>query len=49
METKFWIGTPLGRYGTDKDIKGVALFLAAPASDFVTGEVIVVDGGALTY
>ena len=42
-------GTPLGRYGTDKDIKGVALFLAAPASDFVTGEVIVVDGGALTY
>lgn len=42
-------GTPLGRYGTDKDIKGVALFLAAPASDFVTGETIVVDGGAITW
>ncbi|MDF2858596.1 MAG: short-chain dehydrogenase/reductase family protein [Neobacillus sp.] len=39
-------GTPLRKYGSDSDIKGVALFLAAPASDFVTGDILVVDGGA---
>lgn len=38
-------GTPLRKFGSDHDLKGVALFLAAPASDFVTGDVIVVDGG----
>jgi NAD(P)-dependent dehydrogenase (short-subunit alcohol dehydrogenase family) len=39
-------GTPLRKYGSDSDLKGVALFLAAPASDFVTGDILVVDGGA---
>ncbi|MCM3726926.1 SDR family oxidoreductase [Neobacillus cucumis] len=39
-------GTPLRKFGSDTDIKGVALFLASPASDFVTGDVLVVDGGA---
>lgn len=38
-------GTPLGKFGTENDMKGVALFLAAPASDFITGEILVVDGG----
>jgi NAD(P)-dependent dehydrogenase (short-subunit alcohol dehydrogenase family) len=38
-------GTPLRRFGSDTDLKGVALFLASKASDFVTGDVIVVDGG----
>ncbi|WP_174734871.1 SDR family oxidoreductase [Mesobacillus harenae] len=38
-------GTPLRKYGSETDLKGVALFLAAPASDFVTGEIVVVDGG----
>jgi NAD(P)-dependent dehydrogenase (short-subunit alcohol dehydrogenase family) len=38
-------GTPLRKFGTDSDLKGVALFLASPASDFVTGDVVVVDGG----
>lgn len=38
-------GTPLKRLGTDQDIKGVALFLASGASDFVTGDTIIVDGG----
>ncbi|WP_121612244.1 SDR family oxidoreductase [Mesobacillus foraminis] len=38
-------GTPLRKFGTENDLKGVALFLAAPASDFITGEIIVVDGG----
>ncbi len=37
--------TPLKRLGAENDLKGVALFLAAVASDYVTGEVIVVDGG----
>ncbi|XQY93234.1 SDR family oxidoreductase [Metabacillus sp. HB246100] len=37
--------TPLKRFGTDQDLKGVALFLAAKASDFITGDVIIVDGG----
>lgn len=37
--------TPLKRLGAENDLKGVALFLAAAASDYVTGEVIVVDGG----
>ncbi|MCM3764337.1 SDR family oxidoreductase [Neobacillus niacini] len=39
-------GTPLRKFGSDTDIKGVAVFLASPASDFVTGDIVVVDGGA---
>jgi gluconate 5-dehydrogenase len=38
--------TPLKRFGSENDLKGVALFLAAPASDYVTGEIVVVDGGS---
>lgn len=37
--------TPLKRLGAENDLKGVALFLAAAASDYITGEIIVVDGG----
>ena len=36
---------PLGRVGEPKDVVGTALFLCTPASDFVTGQVIYVDGG----
>ena len=35
----------LGRVGDLEDLKGAALFLAAPASNYITGQVIVVDGG----
>jgi gluconate 5-dehydrogenase len=38
-------GTPLRKFGSDTDLKGVAVFLASPASDFITGEIVVVDGG----
>jgi NAD(P)-dependent dehydrogenase (short-subunit alcohol dehydrogenase family) len=36
---------PLGRFGEPEDVAGLALFLASPASDYVTGSVFVVDGG----
>ncbi|MHB1610872.1 MAG: SDR family oxidoreductase [Sulfobacillus sp.] len=37
--------TPLGRIGQPEDVARVALFLASPLSDFVTGQVLRVDGG----
>ncbi|MDP1749425.1 MAG: glucose 1-dehydrogenase [Reyranella sp.] len=37
--------TPAGRWGVPDDFAGIAVFLAAPASDFVTGAAITVDGG----
>ena len=37
--------TPAGRWGVPEDLAGIAAFLAAPASDFVTGAAIPVDGG----
>ncbi len=37
--------TPAGRWGVPDDFAGIAVFLASPASDFVTGAAITVDGG----
>lgn len=37
--------TPLGRWGKPEDIVGAALFLASPASAFMTGTCLPVDGG----
>jgi 2-deoxy-D-gluconate 3-dehydrogenase len=39
--------TPAGRWGETTDLVGTVRFLASPASDFVTGTVITVDGGLL--
>ncbi|MBO4207957.1 SDR family NAD(P)-dependent oxidoreductase [Micromonospora echinofusca] len=38
-------GTPMGRLGTDRELRSALLFLAAPASSFVTGQSVAVDGG----
>jgi 2-deoxy-D-gluconate 3-dehydrogenase len=37
--------TPAGRWGAPDDFAGIAVFLAASASDFITGVAIPVDGG----
>ncbi|WP_019059162.1 SDR family oxidoreductase [Streptomyces prunicolor] len=37
--------TPAGRWGTTDDLVGGVLFLASPAADFVSGQILYVDGG----
>ena len=39
--------TPAGRWGTVEDLVGALLFLCSPASDFVNGQILYVDGGLL--
>lgn len=45
MNDEILMRTPAGRWGKTEDIAGTAIYLASPASDFVTGETIRVDGG----
>jgi NAD(P)-dependent dehydrogenase (short-subunit alcohol dehydrogenase family) len=40
---------PLRRFGNPEDLKGVVVFLASPAAAYVTGQTIVVDGGATAW
>ena len=45
LEERVVARTPAGRWGTPDDFAGIAVFLASPASDFITGAAITVDGG----
>jgi len=38
---------PAGRWGTPEDLRGIVVFLASPASDYINGFTIAVDGGWL--
>jgi len=44
---EFKLRTPMGRFGQVKELAGAAVYLASEAASFVTGEIIVVDGGFL--
>jgi 3-oxoacyl-[acyl-carrier protein] reductase len=39
-----WI--PMGRYGSSGEVADAAVFLASPLSSYITGQSLVVDGGA---
>jgi NAD(P)-dependent dehydrogenase (short-subunit alcohol dehydrogenase family) len=41
--------TPIGRIGTPDELKGLAVFLASPASSLMTGTTVAIDGGYLAW
>jgi gluconate 5-dehydrogenase len=43
---KYLANVPLKRVGQPEDVVGLSVFLASPASDFITGQIIYLDGGA---
>ena len=49
FEEKMLDGIPLRRFGNPEDLKGVVVFLASPAASYITGQTIVVDGGATAW
>jgi NAD(P)-dependent dehydrogenase (short-subunit alcohol dehydrogenase family) len=49
FEERMLQGIPLHRFGNPEDLQGVVIFLASPAADYVTGQTLVVDGGATAW
>ena len=49
VEKMFAEDCPLGRVAEPEEIEGLALFLSSPASSYVTGTVMVIDGGATAW
>jgi 3-oxoacyl-[acyl-carrier protein] reductase len=45
VKKAFLAAVPLGRAGTPEDVAGVIAFLCSPAADYITGQVINIDGG----
>jgi 3-oxoacyl-[acyl-carrier protein] reductase len=45
---EFVANAPLGRSGTTSDVAGAAMFLLSDASSYMTGDLLIVDGGAHT-
>jgi 2-deoxy-D-gluconate 3-dehydrogenase len=43
--SEVFLRTPMKRWGLSSDMKGAAIFLSSPASDFITGVVLPIDGG----
>ena len=48
-EEKMNADVPLGRLGREGEIKGVVLFLCSDAASYITGQVVVIDGGATIW
>jgi len=44
---EFLMRTPMGRFGEVQELVGAAIYLASDAASFVTGSILVVDGGIL--
>ena len=44
---EFKVRTPMGRFGNTQELVGAAVYLASEAASFVSGEIMVVDGGFL--
>ena len=49
FEDRMLDGIPLHRFGSPEDLKGVVIFLSSPAASYITGQTIVVDGGATAW
>jgi gluconate 5-dehydrogenase len=49
FEEKMLEDIPMHRFGSPEDLKGVVVFLASPAAAYMTGQTVVVDGGATVW